>query len=154
MKRKTTQIRNRITSVALSLATAILLLPIGMKNVKAEEITVPLTVEIFDEETGGFKEVPNMSGTFTTSNSSVDKCEFDFELLTLTPPEGYDVVVNCFVLPMNSSEDSYVAATGTLIIPVPDGYTGTDATILYAGAGFTDGGISLPLPQPREIVLQ
>ena len=143
MKKEMKKLGKRISTATLAIATSILLLPGGTNETKAET-QVPLNVFLYNPnvgEWGEYEENTSLSGSFTTANENVTHVKLTIDAYWpmqdgATPASGYDYVVEYGFNPL-AADDTFTPASGTLIVPVPDGYVGTDASFNMQSDYFT-----------------
>lgn len=143
MKKEMKKLGKRISTATLAIATSILLLPGGTNETKAET-QVPLNVFLYNPnvgEWGEYEENTSLSGSFATANENVTHVKLTIDAYWpmqdgATPASGYDYVVEYGFNPL-AADDNFTPASGTLIVPVPDGYVGTDASFNMQSDYFT-----------------
>lgn len=140
MKKELKTLGKRIAASALAIATAFVLIPFGGKEAKAEK-TYPLSVELYNPDGGEYEVTTSLSGSFVSQNEALDKVTLTIDAYWpmedgATPATGYDTVVEYGFNPLTLTTDvlgetyeKFAPAAGTLTIPVPEGYIGTDATL-------------------------
>ena len=133
--------KKSLLSFALALVMALTFVPGGaIKSLAADANSVSVSVSLYDETKGDYAKNDELSGTFVTANENVASSEINIDAYWPVadggvPADGYDTIVEYNFFSTFDSDNTQIIASGTLTVPVPEGYVGTDAILTEEAYG-------------------